>query len=174
MESRAKVAGHAVHPMLIVFPLGLLATSFIFDIIRAAGGAQAFGTASFYMIAAGVIGGLAAAVFGLLDWLALTAGSRARRVGALHGIGNVVVVGLFVISWILRYPAPETPGSGPIILSLVGVLLALITGWMGGELVERLGVGVDTGAHVNAPSSLSNRPASEQWSPPRPLMPRKA
>ncbi len=174
MDSKAKIAGHAIHPMLIVFPLGLLATSFIFDIIRMAVGGSGLGVASFYMIAAGVLSGLAAAIFGLIDWLATPQGSRARYIGAYHGIGNVVVVGLFIISWALRYGDPANPGGGPVFLSLLGVLLALVTGWLGGELVERLGVSIDTGAHVNAPSSLSGRPASETWTPSRPLQPRKA
>lgn len=174
MQSRAKIAGHAIHPMLIVFPLGLLATSFFFDVIRVAGGGGSFGVASFYMLAAGVLGGLAAAVFGLVDWLAIPPNTRARQVGALHGIGNVVATGLFALSWFVRLPDPAHPATGAVILSLLGVLLAIVTGWLGGELVERLGVGVDSGAHVDAPSSLSDRPATDRWTPHRPLQPRKA
>ena len=52
------------------------------------------------------------------------------------------------------------PGAIPIILSLLGMGLAVLTGWSGGELVDRLGVGVYDGAHLNSPSSLSGRPAS--------------
>jgi uncharacterized membrane protein len=161
MESRTKVAGHAIHPILVVFPLGLLATSFIFDLIRMAQGSGDFGIASFYMITAGVVGGLAAAVFGFVDWLAIPPGTRARRVGAVHGVANVLVVGLFVLSWIARVEDPAAPADVAFVFSLVGVLLALFSGWLGGELVERLGVGVDDGANVNAPSSLSRRPAAE-------------
>jgi uncharacterized membrane protein len=174
MQSRAKLAGHAVHPMLVVFPLGLFATSFIFDIIRMIRGGANLGVVSFYMIAAGVLGGLASAVFGFVDWLAIPPGTRARQVGALHGVGNVVVTGLFILSGIVRFPDPVHPASGAFILSLIGVLLALVTGWLGGELVERLGVGVDSGAHLDSPSSLSKQPATERWTPARPLQPRKA
>jgi uncharacterized membrane protein len=174
MESRAKLAGHAIHPMLIVFPLGLLATSLVFDVLEKITGATGLALASYYMIPAGVIGGLAAAVFGLVDWLAIPRASRARWVGAIHGIGNVIVVALFVLSWLLRRGDALHPGSISVVLSLIGVLLALVTGWLGGELVERLGIGVDHGAHADAPSSLSGRPATEQWSGTRPLAPRKA
>ena len=69
MESRAKLLGHSVHQMLIVFPLGLLATAVIFDIIFLITGRPAWTDASYHMIPAGIIGGLIAAVFGLLDWL---------------------------------------------------------------------------------------------------------
>ncbi|MFL6127675.1 MAG: DUF2231 domain-containing protein [Mycobacteriales bacterium] len=156
MESRARLAGHAVHPMLITLPLGLLATAVIFDIIRAVGDEADFAVASFYMIAAGIIGGLLAALFGLIDWLAIPAGTRAKRIGALHGVGNVVVVALFAVSWLLRRSQDgHVPTGVALWLGIIAVLLALATAWAGGELVERLGVGVDEGANVDAPSSLS-------------------
>jgi uncharacterized membrane protein len=156
MESRAKAFGHAIHPMLIVFPLGLLTTAVIFDVLYLITDRSGLATAAAYMIAAGVVGGLLAAVFGLIDWLAIPAGSRAKRVGALHGVGNVVVVGLFAVSWLLRLGgAGWEPNALALVFSFVGVALAGVTGWLGGELVERLGVGVDEGAGLDAPSSLS-------------------
>jgi uncharacterized membrane protein len=161
MESKAKLFGHPIHQMLIVFPLGLLATSFIFDIVYLSTHNGRFGDISFWMIASGIIGGLLAAVFGLIDWIAIPAQTRAKRIGALHGIGNVVVVALFAISWLVRYDAPMVPSAAAIVLSGLGVALALVTGWLGGELVDRLAIGVDDGAHPNAPSSLSRRPARE-------------
>jgi uncharacterized membrane protein len=174
MESKAKAFGHPIHPMLIVFPLGLLATSFFFDIIRLLGGGPGFSRSSFYMIAAGIIGGLLAAVFGLVDWLAIPKGTRAKRVGAMHGLGNVVVTGLFLVSWGIRYDNPDELQGAAFVLSLLAVLLALVTGWLGGELVDRLAVGVDDGAHLDSPSSLSSHPASDRWTPARPLRPRQA
>jgi len=156
MESRAKIFGHAIHPMLIVFPLGLFVTAVVFDIVYLVTDRSGFAVAAAYAIAAGVIGGLLAAVFGLVDWLAIPAGSRAKRVGALHGIGNVVVVALFAVSWLLRAGGDGWhPGAVALVCSFAGVALGGITGWLGGELVERLGVGVDRGADINAPSSLS-------------------
>src|SRR5215207_9872989 len=76
MESRAKVFGHPIHPILIPFPLGLLTTSVVFDVIYLLTGDGKWSGISFWMIAAGVIGGLAAAVFGLIDWLAIPSGTR--------------------------------------------------------------------------------------------------
>jgi uncharacterized membrane protein len=80
MESRAKLLGHPIHQMLIVFPLGLLGMAVIFDLLA----------------------------------MALAA-------------------------------------------SFAGFGLALVTGWLGGELVDRLAIGVNDGAHVDAPSSLTTR-----------------
>jgi hypothetical protein len=78
----------------------------------------------------------------------------------LHGVGNVIVLALFIVSWLLRRPNPAGPPTEAVVAGLLGVLLALCTAWLGGELVNRLGVGVDVGAHLDAPSSLSAMPAS--------------
>jgi uncharacterized membrane protein len=165
MESRAKLFGHPIHQMLIVFPLGLLATSLVFDIIYLATDNVRFADISFWMIVAGLISGLVAGVFGVIDFSAIPKQTRARRIGALHGVGNLIVIGLFAASWLVRRDAPMAPEAAAIVLSALGVGLALITGWLGGELVDRLAIGVDPGAHANAPSSLSHRPASEHASP---------
>jgi len=155
MEARAKLFGHPIHQMLVVFPLGVLGMALFFDLIAIGTNRPALLQASFYMIAAGIIAGLLAAVFGLIDFLGIPGGTRAKRIGAMHGIGNVVVVGLFAVSWWLRRGDPSAPGTLPIVLAAVAVGIALVTGWLGGELVDRLGVGVDDGANVDAPSSLS-------------------
>jgi uncharacterized membrane protein len=162
MESRAKLLGHPIHPMLIVFPLGLLATAVAFDIVGLSKSETLWFVISFWMIAAGIIGGLLAAIFGLIDWWAIPSGTRAKAIGLWHGVGNVVVVLLFIASWFLRRPDPANPGTAAFTLSFIAVVLALVTGWLGGELVDRLGVGVDRGAHMNAPNSLSGRPATEE------------
>jgi uncharacterized membrane protein len=159
MESKVKFAGHAVHPMLIVFPLGLLATAVIFDIIYLVSGKTQWTLVAYYMIGAGTLGGLAAAVPGWLDWFAIPNGTRAKRIGLFHGVGNMIVLLLFILSWMLRRDNPEVPPTGAIVAGLLGLVLAAFTGWLGGELVDRLGVGVDEGAHLDAPSSLSELPA---------------
>jgi uncharacterized membrane protein len=165
MESRAKLLGHPIHQMLIVFPLGLLATSVAFDVIWFATHRQGAALASFWMISAGIVTGLVAAIFGAIDWAAIPAGTRAKRIGAVHGLGNVVVVLLFAIAWWIRNGHYQEHRGVPrvaLILGILAVLLALFTAWLGGELVNRLGVGVYDGAHLDAPSSLSGRPARDR------------
>jgi uncharacterized membrane protein len=157
MESRAKFLGHPIHQMLIVFPLGLLATAVIVDLLYFAGDALIFAEVSYYLVVAGLIGGAVAAPFGLIDWLAIPAGTRAKRVGALHGAGNVVVLLLFLASALLRSDLPSAPPVAAYACSFAGALLALVTAWLGGELVNRLGIGVSDGANVDAPSSLRHR-----------------
>jgi uncharacterized membrane protein len=160
MESRVKLAGHPVHQMLIVFPLGLLATAVVFDVIFLVTNNSLWTQAAYFMIGAGVIVGLVAAVPGVVDWLAIPRGTRAKRIGLIHGAGNVVVVTLFAVSWYLRREQPASPPTEAVVAGLLGAGLSIITGWLGGELVDRLGVGVDQGAHLDAPSSLSGMPAA--------------
>jgi uncharacterized membrane protein len=142
--------------MLIVFPLGLLGGSIIFDIAFLVSKAGHWAEMAYWMIAAGVLSGLVAAVFGAIDWTGIPSGTRAKSIGVLHGLGNVVVVGLFAAGWLLRRSSPQNPGTLAMALSFAGVALSVVTGWLGGELVDRLGIGVDEGAHADAPSSLTS------------------
>lgn len=165
MESKAKIFGHAIHPILIVFPLGLLATAVIFDVIYLVTANRTWAFVAFWMIAAGLIGGLIAALFGLIDYLNIPNGTRAKRIGMYHGLVNLGAVLLFALSFYLRWNASgDVPGdlstiSPPttaLLCSFVGAALALLGGWFGGELVERLGVGVYPDADLNAPNSLTH------------------
>lgn len=162
MESKAKFLGHALHQQLIPFPLGLLVTAAVFDVLYLVTGSGEFATVAYWMIAAGLVGGLLAAPVGTIDWLAIPAGTRAKRVGLLHGAGNYLLLVLFVVSWLVRRDAPESPDAVAIVLSFVAVGLMGVTGWLGGELVDRHAVGVDEGAHLDSPNSLSRRPASDR------------
>jgi uncharacterized membrane protein len=139
--------------MLIVFPLGLLATGVLFDLIYLARHDEIMAAVSYWMIAAGIIGGLVAAPFGFLDWLAIPSGTRAKRIGAMHGGGNLIVMLLFIVSWYTR-DTDYAPTIANMLWSFAGAILALFTGWLGGELVDRLGVGVDDDANLDASSSL--------------------
>ena len=152
MEAKAKLFGHSIHQMLIVFPLGLLGMGVVFDVVFMTLQDQLFAAVAYWMIVAGLVGGLLAAPFGLIDWLSIPAGSRARSVGAAHGIGNVVVVVLFLGSVLLRRDDMAVPPAAAYVCSFLGLLLALFTGWLGGELVARFGIGVHDGANVDAPS----------------------
>ena len=155
MESKAKLAGHPIHQMLVVFPLGLFMTAVVFDIIHLVTADPRWATVSFWMIAAGIVGGLLAAIFGLIDYLNIPSSTRARRIGLLHGVTNLCVMLLFAASLYLRSRLPEAPSTLALALSFIGVGAALLGGWLGGELVERLGVGVAENANLNAPNSLT-------------------
>lgn len=104
-----KFLGHSPHQILIVFPVGLLMTAVVFELIALGTGNAEFWTVSYWLIAAGLVGGAVAALFGLLDWRQIPHRTRANRIGILHGVGNAIVLALFAASWWLR----DTPGQAP-------------------------------------------------------------
>ncbi|MBC8137595.1 MAG: DUF2231 domain-containing protein [Fibrella sp.] len=162
MESRAKFLGHSLHQMMIVFPLGLLVTSVLFDVAGALSSSAEMYRVAYWMIAVGVVSGLLAAVTGWIDWGAIPTGTRAKAVGLSHGLANTVMIAAFGLSWWIRYSTnPSSPSVLAIVLSFLALGIGLFAAWLGGELVNRLGVGVDNGAHLNAPSSLSGKPATD-------------
>ena len=155
MESKAKLLGHPIHPMLVVFPLGLFVSGTVMDLLARYTRRKDFAAAGYWSILGGVIGGLAAAVFGLVDWLAIPWGTRAKNIGLWHAAGNLVVTGLFAASWLRRQGRPtELPDDLALTAEVTATMIGGVSGWLGGELVDRLGVGVDTGAHLDAPNSL--------------------
>ncbi len=159
MESNARILGHSMHPILIVFPVGLLSTSVIFDILFLYFRNDTFPVVSYWMIAAGLAGGVAAASTGWIDWVGIPAGTRAKRVGLTHGIVNACVLLVFAASLYLRHSIDAVPGTLALAFSFAGFGLALVGGWLGGELVERLAIAVHTGANPDAPSSLTSESA---------------
>lgn len=161
MAGKINLLGHPVHPMVIVFPLGLLPAAVACDIIYLVHGGAHWAHFAYWLIAAGVLSGLFAAIFGFADWLALDSGTRAKSVGLWHALVMDTVIILFAISWWLRRGNPNAPTTLAIGLGIVAACFALLGGWLGGELVYRLSVGVDSDAHVNSPNSLSGRLAKE-------------
>jgi uncharacterized membrane protein len=138
-HTRARISDHPVHPMLVVFPLGLWVAALVFDLVEAATGNPMWGTLAFWNIVGGIIGALAAAGPGLADYLSLD--GRAGRLGTWHMVLNLAAVALFAVNAALRVRLPA--GSRwPLLLSIVGVLGVLVAGWLGGEMVyaERVGV----------------------------------
>jgi uncharacterized membrane protein len=156
-----KILGHHVHPILIVLPLGALTTSVIFDLVHLFTGNPEHARAAYWSMLVGIFGGVAAGPFGIVDWLGIPSGTRAKRIGLSHAIATSAMMALFIASWLLRGSQPGSPSATAITLSFLGLASGAVGGWLGGELVERLGIGIDRDAHANAPSSLSGREASE-------------
>ena len=153
MKSSANIGGHPIHTMLIPFPIGLWVFSFVADLIYMWRGNPAWEQVAFYTLAGGCLGAALAAVFGLIDLLGVK-DNRIFRTGLMHAGCNVVSLLIFAASWYLR----TTSGSQmigadskiPFVLSLIGVAVLGVAGWLGGELVFRYGVGVETQPNVNA------------------------
>lgn len=144
MKSRAALAGHPIHPMLIPFPLALWTTSFVVDIVFYFVRHPTLVVIAKFTLAAGCLGALAAAIPGFIDWLSIRNG-EVKKVANWHARLNVAALVIFTISLFLRMGRySELVGRRltiPFLLSLVGMILIAISGWLGGELVFRYGVG---------------------------------
>jgi len=140
MASAASVGKHPIHPMLVVFPLGLWVFSLACDVVRLAGAGPAWSTVALYTMVGGIIGAMMAALPGLVDLLTMPPG-KPRRLGVWHMVLNVVASAIFIVNALLR--ASNADATMPLVLSIVGVVLITAAGWFGGEMVYVHGVGVD-------------------------------
>ena len=147
MASPASLGGHPVHPMLIPFPIALWVFSLVADVIYLWRGNPVWRDwIAFYTLLGGIIGGVLAAVPGFIDWLSLK-DREVVNIANWHARLNVIALLIFVASFYLR----TTGGAGlvggshtiPFVLSVVGVILITVSGWLGGELVFKHGVAVD-------------------------------
>lgn len=141
-RSTAKIAGHPIHPMLIPFPIAFLVGTLVSDIVFWQTGDAFWASASVYMLGAAIVMALLAALAGLADFFG-DARIRALRSAWQHMIGNVIAVLLSVFNLLIRLGDPqEAVVPIGLLISAVVALLLLFTGWRGGDLVFRGGVGV--------------------------------
>jgi len=164
MRARAQIASHPIHPMLVALPVGLFIASFIFDLFSRAAAKPMLAAAGWYCIIAGLIGGAAAAVAGVIDLFgAVPPESSARQRGYLHGGLNVLLMALFIaVAW---YRGSSTAAVDGISLtaSAAGVVVLGISGWLGGTLVYRNQIGVD---HRYAGAGTWKQRTLESWQRP--------
>jgi len=144
MRTPASIARHPIHPMLVPIPIGLWIFALVCDLMHASGSTNpAWTTVAFYCIGGGIVGALAAALPGLIDLLSLPEGPR--KTAVLHMTINLIVVALFAINFWMRMQTPGSPGK-LVWLTLIGVGLLAISGWLGGKMVYEHGIAVDTPA----------------------------
>src|ERR1041384_73228 len=143
MTSPASIAKHPLHPMLVALPIGLWIFSLVSDVIYVMKwGSIVFNDVAFYTMAGGIVVALLAAVPGFIDYLSLPKG-KVKTIAVWHMLINLAVVALFAVNLWLRRDA--VPGAAlPVWLSVVGVALLGVSGWLGGELVYVNGVAVQS------------------------------
>jgi uncharacterized membrane protein len=155
--SSANLAGHPMHPILITLPIGFFVATFLFDLVFWLSGNAAFATGATWLLGAGLVGAVLAAVTGVIDF---TGDRRIRQLGDAwqHAIGNVilVLVQLFSFYQRYRYGASAVVPMG-LVLSLIAVGIMAFTGWKGGEMVFRHRVAVYDAPQEPARSSDTPR-----------------
>ncbi len=137
--------GHPIHPMLVPIPIGAWVASLVFDLASYFVDDPSFLVkGSYWLIATGVVAALLAAVFGLMDLVAIPRGSRPFKVALVHMTMNVTLVAVFTASFLVRInqPATDEVDVWLVVVSAVAILALLISGILGGMLSYHYGVRV--------------------------------
>ncbi len=134
-------AGHPLHPVLVVVPLGSWLGASYLDLTAGPAGRAA----ATKLVGLGIAAAIPAALTGTSDWADTRLAER--RVGFVHAVGNQLALGLYTGSWLARRRQRQGLGAG---LAAAGALVLGVTGWLGGHLSYARGVGVDTTAFDHA------------------------
>jgi len=134
-------AGHPLHPVLVVVPLGSWLGASYLDLT----GGDEGRSAATKLVGLGIAAAIPAALTGVNDWIDTS--QAERRVGLVHALGNQLALGLYAGSWVARRRQRQGTGA---VLAAVGALALGVTGWLGGHLSYARGVGVDTTAFDHA------------------------
>jgi len=150
MKTRASFSGEPIHPMLVHYPIALWTTSVITDVIFYFNRNSSLVLISKFLIAAGIVGALLAAIPGLIDWLTI-ADPVVKKTGNLHLILNVSALLLFGVSLYLRMKNYGGPLVGyhlkvPFVVSVAGWIDMAISASLGGKLVYTYRMGIDEGS----------------------------
>ncbi len=143
MLSKARIGTHPIHTMLVGYPIGLWTTGVAFDAIAKLTGRVWLHFPAYYMILAGCVGAIAAAIPGLIDLFGVTRSeSAARRTGLIHMLLNFGALAVFAFGEYSRHQRHNTISPAGYYTDVIGLVLIAISGWLGGALVYDHKVGV--------------------------------
>jgi uncharacterized membrane protein len=161
--------GHPFHPILVTVPIGAWVASLVFDIASHVADQPAFLTqGSEWLIAIGILGALAAATVGFLDFFVIPSGTPASRTALVHMSLNLSVTVAYVIGFLWRhgnYTAGDAVSAGQLALSAVSLAALGVSGYLGGKLAYHYGVRVANeatqaeGYRTASSQSAGHRPA---------------
>lgn len=139
---KSTMAGHPLHPMLIVAPAALIPFAFILDAMHRRSGKDSYADAAYYSQVGGLAGGLAAGVAGAMDYLAIESGTDAKRTGNVHAALNLGALALTAANVLARRNSRHHRG-GSLAMSAIAAAGVMVSGWFGGRLVYEHGVRVE-------------------------------
>jgi uncharacterized membrane protein len=133
MRSRAALGNHPLHPAMVAIPIGAFTVTLVGDVITFFGGAAGWRETAEYALLVGIVGALLSAVLGFIDYFGVTMSAAGRRLATYHMILNLLAVGLFAVSYLLR--RDEDGWATAAIASTVAYLMVMGSGWLGGKMV---------------------------------------
>lgn len=141
---QGKPIRHPIHPILIHFPVGLLLLSLVLDVVGLVRADPVWVRGAFYSLWFGVLTALLAAVPGLVDYLDIRRDHPAKKTATFHMVLNLAAVGLYVVNGLLRWRELERSSAPvlPFVLSLIGIGILGVSGYLGGHIVYNDGIGV--------------------------------
>lgn len=163
MKSNVNIANHPLHPILVLIPVGAWISSLVLDIILLATGNTFWFVASLWVMVIGIGGALLAAITGFYDLFTLPITDQPKKTGLTHMALNLIITVLYLINVLaIRAPEMTSPTSASALagdtigwafgLNLIAVVLLLISGWLGGELIYRYGLAVPHETMDRAPN----------------------
>jgi uncharacterized membrane protein len=141
-----RLLGHPVHPILVAFPIALLALTPVLDLLPLLGVVLTDATGAAYLCElAGLVGGGLAIVTGFADFMKIPQSEKAAAKAAIiHASLALGMLSLFGTAFALRGARTATASPAVLALEVAGAALLAVTGWFGGHLVFGHGVGVET------------------------------
>lgn len=139
-RSTASINGHPLHPLAVPVPIGLLVAATFSDVAGAMTGDRFWARASRWLLRGALLSGGSAALLGATDFLTI---KKARQpIGIAHAVGNGAILGLSAISLAVRRGDRDRIPGVAMALSGLAAMLLMVTGWLGGEMSYRHGIGV--------------------------------
>jgi uncharacterized membrane protein len=146
LTSLAGSYGHPIHPIVVTLPIGAWVFSLVFDLVSFASSApRTWSVGAMWLILFGVLAAAVAALFGVLDWLNLPSGTTAFKTGRTHAVLNSMALLIFLAGFIWRYSSKDSWDAapvGPLVLSIIGLVVVGVSGFLGGKLSYHYGVRV--------------------------------
>jgi uncharacterized membrane protein len=143
---QGKWLGHPLHPILVHIPTALWPAALVFDLLSWFGvGGNALVHAATYAILVGLVVALAAVPTGIADWSGIKRERPAWKIGLIHMLLNLAVIIVWAINLYLRWGTRDVAdrvGTVPLLLSIVGTVVLLVSGYLGGRLVYDYGISV--------------------------------
>lgn len=126
--------------MLVPITIGMYVAATCADVALARTGTSFWALGTSWLLLGTLLSGAVAVVPGAIDFVMIDRAQKLHGAWA-HAGGNLLFLALVAVNYSWRQSSIP-PGTSGLVLTLVGLALLLATGWLGGEMSYRRGIGV--------------------------------